>query len=255
MAEKAVLMSIHKNWLDKILSGEKILEIRGNYPKSAYLPFQVYLYETRNGGGCGRIRAVALCTNLFRFSKNDLESNEGDAFLKASCLTREQLTPFFWSKNVVYGWQLSDVQPLDMALDAVKTSRPPQGWQYCPIPSQLSPSEKKALFLRFEAFAIPHKEKYSYGWFEGVITKNGKVIAAEFSHLKTLMTLYGKTEKEVWKEMPVTASPLAWLSEKTGAMPVYENGYMQPGFVLSDEQRYVLTLLEKAGLSRNVRIA
>ena len=148
MAEKAVLMSIHKNWLDKILSGEKILEIRGNYPKSAYLPFQVYLYETRNGGGCGRIRAIALCTNLFRFSKNDLESNEGDAFLKASCLTREQLTPFFSSKNVVYGWQLSDVQPLDMALDAVKTSRPPQGWQYCPIPSQLSPSEKKALFLR-----------------------------------------------------------------------------------------------------------
>ena len=135
MAEKAVLMSIHKNWLDKILSGEKILEIRGNYPKSAYLPFQVYLYETRNGGGCGRIRAIALCTNLFRFSKNDLESNEGDAFLKASCLTREQLTPFFSSKNVVYGWQLSDVQPLDMALDAVKTSRPPQGWQYCPIPS------------------------------------------------------------------------------------------------------------------------
>ncbi len=99
MAEKAVLMSIHKNWLDKILSGEKILEIRGNYPKSAYLPFQVYLYETRNGGGCGRIRAVALCTNLFRFSKNDLESNEGDAFLKASCLTREQLTPFFLVKK------------------------------------------------------------------------------------------------------------------------------------------------------------
>lgn len=255
MPEKAVLMSIHKQWLDKIISGEKILEVRGNFPTNLKPPFQVYLYETHNGGGCGKIRAVALCTGIFHLSKSDFESEESDAFLKASCLTQEQLAPFFWSKKMIYGWQVWDVQPADIALADVGAKRAPQGWQYCSILTHLDAAQKKSLFLQFEAFAIPHKEKYSYGWFEGVITKNGKVIAAEFSHLKTLMTLYGKTEKEVWKEMPVTASPLAWLSEKTGAVPVYENGYMQPGFLLSDEQRYVLTLLEKAGLSRNVRIA
>lgn len=254
MNEKAVLMSIHKEWLDKIISGEKMLEVRGNAPKNSSLPFQVYLYETRNGGGSGTIRAVAVCTNLFWFPKSDFAGDDADAFLEASCLTREQLAAFFRTKNAVFGWQLSDVQPLNMALDVVKVSRPPQGWQYCTIPNQLSPREKKSLLLRFEGFVIPHKEKYPYGWFEGVITEDGTVVAAEVSHLKTLMALYGKTEDEVWKEMPTTASPLAWLAEKTRAVPVYENGYLQPGFVISDEQRYVLTLLENAGLSQNIRI-
>lgn len=255
MAEKAVLMSIHKQWLDKIISGDKILEVRRNFPTNLKPPFQVYLYETHNGGGCGRIRAVALCTGIFHLSKSDFETDESNAFLKASCLMREQLSSFFQSREMVYGWQMWDVQSADIALADVDAKRAPQGWQYCSILNQLSPAKKKALFLRFESFAIHHKEEYPHGWFEGVITKNGKVIAAEFSHLKTLMALYGKTEAEVWKEMPVTASPLVWLSEKTGAVPVYENGYMQPEFVLSDEQRYILTLLENAGLSRNIRIA
>lgn len=34
MAEKAVLMSIHKNWLDKILSGEKSLRFAEIIPKA-----------------------------------------------------------------------------------------------------------------------------------------------------------------------------------------------------------------------------
>lgn len=255
MPEKAVLMSIHKQWLDKIISGEKILEVRGNFPTSLRPPFQVYLYETHNGGGCGRIRAVALCTGVFHFSKSDFETEESDAFLKASCLSCEQLSSLFWSKKMVYGWQMWDVQPADIALADVGAKRAPQGWQYCSIPTHLDAGQKKSLFLQFEAFAIIHRQRYPDGWFEGVIARDGKVIAADCSHNETLMTLYGKSEEEVWAEMPVTAAPIYWLAEKTRAVPVYNNGYMQPEFVLSDAQRYVLTLLEKAGFSRNVRIA
>lgn len=255
MPEKAVLMSIQKHWLDKILCGNKIIEVRGRRPADLKPPFQVYLYETCNEGGCGKVRAIALCTGLFRFSKSDFNGEDAEAFLEASCLTREQLAPFFWSRQYVYGWQMADVHPIDMEIIELGAKRAPQGWQYCDIPVRLTPEQKKALFLGFEAFSVAHRKKHPAGWFEGVITYDGKVVTASSSHNKTLINLYGKTEEETWKEMPVTAAPIYWLAEKTRAVPVYNNGYMQPEFILSDSQRYVLTLLAQAGLSRNTRIA
>ena len=47
---KAVLMSIHPKWCEKIFNGEKTIEVRKNAPKLE-TPFKVYVYQTKHRGG------------------------------------------------------------------------------------------------------------------------------------------------------------------------------------------------------------
>ena len=42
----AILMSIHPEWVKKIASGEKTVEVRKTAPSHLYEPFTVYLYES-----------------------------------------------------------------------------------------------------------------------------------------------------------------------------------------------------------------
>ena len=57
---KAVLISIHPEWCEKIASGEKTLEVRKNRPKLE-TPFKCYIYRTKSEGGAS-LRAAG-----FRF--------------------------------------------------------------------------------------------------------------------------------------------------------------------------------------------
>lgn len=115
----------------------------------------------------------------------------------------------------------------------------------------LSASEKELLFLKYEEFARKQRKEYPYGWYEGVVAWDGTIIVATVSHVTTLIHLYGKTEDEVWQEMPVWESPMYWLSEKTKAILTYEVGYLQPRFDMSDAQKYVLSLLVKGHFIQN----
>lgn len=105
----------------------------------------------------------------------------------------------------------------------------------------ITESEKRRIFLQFSSFAKKHQEEYPNGWFEGVITVDGKVLAADISHIYTLIQLSGKSEHEIWKEMPVTTAPLLWLSDYVKAIPVYNAGYLDAP--MNDSQRYALSLL------------
>ena len=46
-SNKAVLLSIKKQWLEKILSGEKTIEVRKTMPWEISYPFVVFCYETK----------------------------------------------------------------------------------------------------------------------------------------------------------------------------------------------------------------
>lgn len=46
-SSKAVLLSIKKQWLEKILSGEKTIEVRKTMPWEISYPFVVFCYETK----------------------------------------------------------------------------------------------------------------------------------------------------------------------------------------------------------------
>lgn len=144
MNEKAVLMSIHKEWLDKIISGKKSLEVRSRYPKTLRPPFHVFFYETRNSGGCGNIRAKATCVGVVHIRKEQVETELAKDFFNASCLSQEQLHVAFSTHDTLYGLVLQDVQIENKDISYFGIKKTPQGWQYCKVPNSLTAADKKS---------------------------------------------------------------------------------------------------------------
>lgn len=63
-SSKAVLLSIKKQWLEKILSGEKTIEVRKTMPWEISYPFVVFCYETKADGGAGKVTAAFVCRDI-----------------------------------------------------------------------------------------------------------------------------------------------------------------------------------------------
>lgn len=61
---KAVVISIKREWLAKIMSGEKTLEVRKSRPWEISFPFAVFCYETKANGGAGEIIGVFTCEDI-----------------------------------------------------------------------------------------------------------------------------------------------------------------------------------------------
>ena len=137
LRKTAVLASIHKEYLDKILSGEKTIEVRTNTPKSILTPFTVFFYETAQGGGARRVLAKALCTGFDILKGTDL-TDAGETvladFLQKSCLTREQVKKYMGTHTTLFGWKLERVKSVDISLEECGVKRPPQSWVYVDIP-------------------------------------------------------------------------------------------------------------------------
>ena len=60
---KAVLLSIKKEWLDKIANGEKTIELRKTMPSAIKFPFAVLCYETKANGGSGKVSGAFILTH------------------------------------------------------------------------------------------------------------------------------------------------------------------------------------------------
>lgn len=130
---KAVLVSIHKKYLDQILAGQKTIEVRTNRPRTATSPFVIFLYETGKDGGSKRIRAKATCSGYDELHKSDLwgeDVSARDAFAHKSCLSEEELKEYMAAHTTLFGWRLENVRPFDCSLAGVKISRAPQSWCY-----------------------------------------------------------------------------------------------------------------------------
>ena len=127
---KAVLISIRPRWVDKILIGEKTLEVRKTRPKLE-TPFKVYIYCTNpknimlwnarsyiyaddhshnafdrcwNGSVVGEFICNKL-TNLFSNSRFWL--NEDDVL--QTCLSAAEIRKYADGANGLYGWHISDL--------------------------------------------------------------------------------------------------------------------------------------------------
>lgn len=158
---KAVLISVRPKWCQKIISGEKTIEVRKTRPKMD-TPFRCYIYRTKgsvphiiNGewvrmevGGtvigeftCDAITRVNIC-GFWDDSGKQLDNQ-----LKETCLTSEEFCNYL-GENVGYGWHISDLRVYDhprelrefyavpneveVALKAKPkpVTRPPQSWRY-----------------------------------------------------------------------------------------------------------------------------
>lgn len=127
---KAVLISIRPKWCEKIVNGDKTIEVRKTRPKMN-TPFKCYIYCTLPkyphedfiatdypmpqfyGGGkvigeftCERIALIA-------YDGGELSSTTNAAFSPATCLTQSEIIAYIGDKGRCYGWHMSNLRIYD----------------------------------------------------------------------------------------------------------------------------------------------
>lgn len=133
---RAILISIRPEWVNKIVTGKKTVEIRKTRP---YLetPFKCYMYETQGKSdtpwidedghmifrGCGKVVGEFTCnkvTNLFSNSRFWLD----DDYVLQTCLSAAEIRKYANGANGLYGWHISNLKIYDTPKELSKFSRP-----------------------------------------------------------------------------------------------------------------------------------
>ena len=126
---KAVLISIRPKWVEKIINGEKTIEVRKTRPKLE-TPFKCYIYCTLQG--CNEFFRVDLGGDVAKWNRGKWADRKGnvigeficdriyelaplnhapDDVEKQACLTREEIVNYL--KGTGYGWHISDLKIYD----------------------------------------------------------------------------------------------------------------------------------------------
>lgn len=129
---KAVLMSIHPKWCEKIFNGSKTIEVRKSRP-SLDMPFKVYVYQTKHKGGkaivsevlnsvygggkvigsfvCDRITC---CQAYYGESGEKHLTNLFEDEIKRTCLTEHEMFDYIIGKDKKEGtgWLWRITEPL-----------------------------------------------------------------------------------------------------------------------------------------------
>ena len=129
---KAVLISIQPKWVEKIVIGEKTIEVRKTMPKLER-PFKCYIYETqgeyKTGTGIfaygielkgtkkgkGKVIGEFVCRGMM----------DGGSHLlpKQSCLTIDEILDYAKGKRV-YGWRIADLKIYDKPKELSEFRKP-----------------------------------------------------------------------------------------------------------------------------------
>ncbi len=137
---KAVLISIRPVWVEKVLSGEKTLEVRKTRPKLE-APFKVYIYctagnlsyEVSNGMMCNisggkLVVGEFTCDNIATYNYDycphpeiGMDYDCGDSWweiadedLKSACMTEKEFRYYAFGRKEMYGWHISNLEIYDM---------------------------------------------------------------------------------------------------------------------------------------------
>ena len=135
----AVLISIRPKWCEKIINGQKTIEVRKTRPKMD-TPFKCYIYECGNGKVIGEF----LCDEIINI--NGAGRIPSDA-ARPTCLEPAELHQYLGAATG-FGWHISNLRIYDtprelrefyavpneveVALKAKPkpVTRPPQSWRY-----------------------------------------------------------------------------------------------------------------------------
>lgn len=134
---KAVMLSIRPKWCEKIISGEKTIEVRKTRPKMNP-PFKCYIYCTLQG--CNEFFRGDLVRDVAKWNRGKWADRKGkvigeftcdaitrvnicgfwddsgkqlDNRLKDTCLTSEEFGNYL-GENVGYGWHISGLKIYDV---------------------------------------------------------------------------------------------------------------------------------------------
>lgn len=145
---KSVLISINPKWVEKIVNGEKTIEVRKTKPNLS-TPFKCYIYATKSGDRIvlkndkvfeiskaitGKVIGEFVCDKIVKYDyqviacakyevngayvKEELRYNAG------ACLTAEEM--FSYSKGKpLYGWHISDLKIYDKPKELSEFKTPP----------------------------------------------------------------------------------------------------------------------------------
>lgn len=132
---KAVLISIRPEWCEKIMSGQKTIEVRKTRPKMNP-PFKCYIYKCGNGKVIGEF----LCDEIIE----DRTYGHNEEFYRAACMSAYDAAAYAM-QSPMYGWHISDLRVYDHPRDLWEftglretkyglapgpITRPPQSWRY-----------------------------------------------------------------------------------------------------------------------------
>lgn len=135
---KAVLISIRPKWCQKIVNGEKTIEIRKTRPRLE-TPFRCYIYCTQSGDVCrlvgerGKVIGEFVCDMPFPVAVSD----DGRIpswnvwSLDRSCLAYEELAAYIGKGKTGYGLNISGLKIYDTPRDLGEFYRP-YGCGSCP---------------------------------------------------------------------------------------------------------------------------
>lgn len=115
---KDIIMSVKPKWFDLIASGKKIVEVRTTQPSHGYNWLWFYV------SGTGKVLGRAAQSFIMRFEP----SNEGVA--ESACVSIEQLRNYAKGREYLYGWTITNFQPVSFPLSDFGLKRPPMSWRY-----------------------------------------------------------------------------------------------------------------------------
>ena len=153
---KAVLMSIHPKWCEKIFNGEKTIEVRKSVPKLK-TPFTVYVYQTKYKFEKGDSRLVVDAMNEITAGGKVIGSFVCDYVApiayamdgvadfidcRNSCLSPTDFVNYGKGKPL-YGWHITEPKLFEKPKEVTEfmlgggwnagrfpLTRPPQSWCY-----------------------------------------------------------------------------------------------------------------------------
>ena len=100
---KAVLISIRPMWSQKIMSGQKTVEVRKTRPKMNP-PFKCYIYKCGNGKVIGEF----LCDEIIE----DRTYGHNEEFYRAACMSAYDAAAYAM-QSPMYGWHISNLKIYD----------------------------------------------------------------------------------------------------------------------------------------------
>lgn len=156
---KAVLISIRPEWCEKIINGQKTIEVRKTRPKIE-TPFKCYIYESHGDKEyyeafhektIGKVIGEFVCDNvgIYKYGGAFREKRMCFSLRVCSGLSIDELKKYACGKDV-YGWHISDLVIYDKPkglsdfqsrssvlsfgkdgqIEYTGLNRPPQSWCY-----------------------------------------------------------------------------------------------------------------------------
>ena len=170
---KSVLIAIRPQWVEKIASGEKTIEVRKSAPKE--VPFKCYIYETQGqyvkfthgahtkyGYGRGKVIGEFICDKVYSiknrgssFSVADEEQSVTNEIARQSCLYYDDMVSYFGNKDG-FGWHISDLKIYDKPKELSEFRKPcPYGDLPCWICPSCDKDENDNLIQCFNTVSRP----------------------------------------------------------------------------------------------------